>query len=189
MIDATRFKSGMRQLAGHVCLITAADGSGQRHGLTATAVCSVSAEPPLLLCCVNRSSGSHAAIEAAGAFAVNVLAAPDQPLAQRFASAIAPEARFAQGDWQAGASGSPLLRSALAAFDCRLVQAVEAGSHSVFIGQVLGLSLHPGVMSGPGALTDAAPDTATAPAGADGAALAPLLYAQGLFGRFEPQPT
>ncbi len=135
-IDAESFKAGMRHLAGHVCLVTTLAGDGRRAGITATAVCSVSADPPTLLFCVNRNSGSYPILRAAGVFAVNVLATEDRALAMRFAGPLGGEARFEVGDWIRLHTGAPVLASALASFDCHLTQAVEVGTHDIFFGEI-----------------------------------------------------
>jgi flavin reductase (DIM6/NTAB) family NADH-FMN oxidoreductase RutF len=117
-----------------VCLITTANTIGERAGLTATAVCSVSAEPPTVLICVNRQNSSHAAIRNSGVFAVNVLAVEDQALANRFASLIVGEERFREGMWTNLETGSPVLESALLCLDCRIAQAVDVGTHGILFG-------------------------------------------------------
>ncbi|GAB2180906.1 flavin reductase family protein [Denitratisoma sp. agr-D3] len=144
MIDPTLFKTGMRQLTAAVTLVTTQTADGNRSGLTATAVCSVSAEPPILLVCVNRASGSYAAIREAGRFAVNVLAAEDIDLSNRFASAVSGDERFHHGEWDSLASGAPTLVNALANFDCTLLEVKDMGSHGVFFGQVEALRIRPG---------------------------------------------
>jgi flavin reductase (NADH)/flavin reductase len=136
-IDSAVFKAGMRRLAAAVCLITSVRSDGSRIGLTATAVSSVTADPPTLLCCINRGSASHAAIRAAGVFAVNVLALEDRILADRFASQQTDwEGRFQQGLWLQLQTGSPVLESALASFDCRIAQAVDVGTHGIIFGEI-----------------------------------------------------
>ncbi|RTL56535.1 MAG: flavin reductase [Rhodocyclaceae bacterium] len=144
MTDVESFKAGMRQLTAGVCLVTTQAADGSRSGLTATAVCSVSAEPPILLVCVNRDNGNYAAIRAAGRFAVNVLAAEDEDLSNRFASAVSGDERFHHGDWGTLASGVPVLASALASFDCTLLEVKDMGSHGVFFGQVEAVKVRSG---------------------------------------------
>lgn len=135
-IDTDGFKLAMRRLAGHVCLITTANADGTRSGLTATAVCSVSAEPPTLLICLNRQSATHAAIQASGVFAVNVLALDNRALADRFSSRVSSEEKFAQGVWSTQQTGAPILEGALASFDCRISQAVDIGTHGIMFGAI-----------------------------------------------------
>ncbi len=142
-IDLTTFKAGMRHLAGGVCVITTVGPRGQRAGLTATAVCSVSAAPPTLLVCVNRGTRSHAAIRAAGFFAVNVLGLHDQELAHRFAGTLPGEQRFAGAAWMQLTTGAPVLESALVSFDCRIAEAVEVGTHGIIFGAIQALHFGP----------------------------------------------
>ncbi|HEY3431347.1 MAG TPA: flavin reductase family protein [Rhodocyclaceae bacterium] len=136
MIDAASFKAGMRQLSAGVTLVTTQTADGKRSGLTATAVSSVSAEPPILLVCINQQNGSYAAIREAGRFAVNVLAAEDIDLSNRFASAVSGDERFEHGDWSTLSTGAPVLASALTSFDCTLLEMKDMGSHGVFFGRI-----------------------------------------------------
>jgi flavin reductase (NADH)/flavin reductase len=151
----------MRHLAAHVCLITTTDPGGVRLGLTATAVCSVSADPPTLLCCVNRQIPPFAAIRASGIFAVNVLGVNDLELAERFAGVIQGEARFETGAWSTLSTGAPVLESALAVFDCRVTLLEEVATHGILFGEIL-------------AVRSRSPNTEA------------LLYAHGAFGAFTP---
>lgn len=140
-IDVETFKAGMRQLTAGVCLITTQGADGQRSGLTATAVCSVSAEPPLLLVCINQKTGTYQAIRNAGRFAVNVLAKEQVDLSNRFASAVVGDERFHHGEWGSLATGAPVLAGALASFDCVLTQVSDMGSHGVFFGEIQAVAL------------------------------------------------
>ena len=139
-----RFIEGMRQMPSGVSLVTTLF-EGRRAGLTATAVCSVSADPPQLLVCVNRTASAHESIRAAGLFAVNVLAREQRYLADVFAGIDGRrgEARFAEGHWTTLVTGAPVLEDALAAFDCRVVQTIEAASHSIFLGLVEAVAVRP----------------------------------------------
>ncbi|MBL8832989.1 MAG: flavin reductase family protein [Rhodospirillales bacterium] len=137
-VAAADFKNAMRRLAAGVTIVATAGRKDGRCGLTATAVCSLSADPPQLLVCVNRDTAPNAAIARAGRFSVNVLATRHKALALRFAgvTGVQGDERFARGDWIAAATGAPVLADALAYFDCRLVDRVESGTHTVFIGEV-----------------------------------------------------
>ncbi|HSI40906.1 MAG TPA: flavin reductase family protein [Xanthobacteraceae bacterium] len=141
LAEAADFRTAMRELAAGVTLVTAEGAHGPR-GLTATAVCSVSAEPPTLLVCVNRASEGHAAIAAAGAFCVNVMAHEHRALAEHFAgrSGAHGAERFAHGAWRTLATGAPVLEDAIAAFDCRVVRTLDWGTHTVFLGAVAATS-------------------------------------------------
>lgn len=139
-VDADQFRIGMRCLAGAVNIITAVH-AGQRYGMTATAVCSATADPPTVLVCVNRHAATHAAIARSGAFCVNVLRAEDAGLANAFSGSQTGDARFRTREWTRVASGSPALAGALASFDCRVAQSLDHGTHTVFLGEVLGLAV------------------------------------------------
>lgn len=143
-MDAARFRSGMARMSG-ACTIITASHNGERTGLTATAVCSVSAEPPQLLVCVNRNVLAHQAISASQRLGVNVLEARHETLAKRFAGmvpGVVGEERFLEGDWTEGEHGAPVLRDALVSFECRVVKESISGTHSIFICEVIGVNIH-----------------------------------------------
>ena len=145
------FQSAMRYLAAGCSIIATADG-GERMGLTATAVCSVTAEPPRLLVCVNRDVRAHAGIMASGTLGVNVLSDAQESLAKRFAGMVKDvrgEDRFLDGVWTDGALGAPLLADALASFDCRVVEKVRASTHTIFICEVMNAQAASDPESGP----------------------------------------
>lgn len=144
-VDPALFKQGMRRLAAGVTII-ATDVGGARHGIVATAVSSVSADPPTLLVCVSETASAHAFIGQAGFFSVNVLHADDQALAEHFANPAKRAQRFDLGEWSRLTTGAPILLSALASFDCRLTQKARVGSHTVFFGQVEHLYLREGAV-------------------------------------------
>lgn len=131
------FKIAMRQVACSVAVITAR--SGQRvNGLTATAVCSVSTSPPVLLVCVNRGASAEAIIAESGSFAVNFLTEEQHRVARLFStSKLGAEERFAEGLWQAQVTGAPVLDGALASFDCLIENCVPSGTHNIYLGRVV----------------------------------------------------
>lgn len=138
-ISSDSFRAAMRRLASSVCIVTT------RHqdipaGLVATAVCSVSADPPMLLVCVNRSAQAHDAFIQAGSFCVNVLGSHQAQLADRFAKASGAE-RFASLAYDTLTTGAPALPDALIAFDCETANAVSGGTHTVFFGRIVDLRL------------------------------------------------
>ncbi|OQP87381.1 hypothetical protein BTR14_05435 [Rhizobium rhizosphaerae] len=133
------FRAGMRKLAGGVTIITSLDLDGRRCGLTATAVCSLSTDPPSLLACVNRESSVAAVVEASGVFAVNVLGLDHQGVAEVFAgrAGLAREERFGAGGlWHRRVTGAPVLGDAAVAFECRLAEVKPFGTHLILIGAV-----------------------------------------------------
>ena len=135
LTGAAQFKLGMRQLAGAVSIITSSR-DGRLFGMTATAVCSASADPPTVLVCVNQATTTHAAIEAAKVFCVNVLRHEDRELSSLFSGVQKGEGRFREERWTRLATGSPVLVNALVSFDCRVTNHLVHGTHTIFLGQV-----------------------------------------------------
>lgn len=133
------FLAGMRKVAGAVSVITTAGNDGERRGLTATAVCSLSVEPPSLIVCVNRKTRVAQFVPDSGIFAVNVLSHEQESIARAFAgqTGLAGNDRFAVGEWEAGTTGAPIVRGALTAFECQLERIVEHTTHIILIGRVV----------------------------------------------------
>jgi flavin reductase (DIM6/NTAB) family NADH-FMN oxidoreductase RutF len=145
-IDAAAFKKGMRHLAASVTLITTRHRE-LRGGLTATAVCSVSAEPPQILVCVNKTASAHDPIGEAGFFCVNILSPEHRKIAERFAGMddVEGDERFHDmGEWSMLSTGAPVLKGCPVSFDCRLVTKVAAGTHTIYIGEIVDLVLNAG---------------------------------------------
>ena len=134
------FKLAMRQVASSVAVITSRTGRA-RNGLTATAVCSVSAEPPTMLACVNRSASAETLIAESGSFAINFLTEEQHNIARLFSkSKLHPDERFAEGTWLSLVTGAPVLEGAAASFDCKVAECLEEGSHHVYIGRVVAVA-------------------------------------------------
>lgn len=137
MIETQEFRNGMAMLSGAVNVITTG-GSEGLAGFTATAVCSVTDQPPTLLVCMNRSSYAHPFFTANGVLCVNLLGGDQQGLSGLFADReVSMEERFQRAAWHALETGSPALDDALVSFDCRISQVHEVGSHSIFYCEVV----------------------------------------------------
>jgi flavin reductase len=136
-ISAEDFRFAMRRLAGGVSIISGAGPDGPL-GVTATAVTSLSAEPPSIVCCLNRSLELESAVKQTGRFGVNMLRADHHDLAQRFAGmhGVRGSAKFEQGNWTILPSDVPALFDSLVTFDCRVDDIVEVGTHSIFVGLI-----------------------------------------------------
>jgi flavin reductase (DIM6/NTAB) family NADH-FMN oxidoreductase RutF len=134
----TNFIAAMGAAATGVSVITT-EGLAGKFGLTVSAISSVSADPPMLLACVNRKSPAVAAIMQNGRFAVNLLGSNNQEVAEIFAGR--PRSGnpydFTRHDWEAGETGMPVLGDATATFECEIECSQDAGSHRVFIGRVI----------------------------------------------------
>jgi flavin reductase len=132
------YREAMARLGAAVTIVTT-DGPGGRRGFTASAVCSVTDDPPTLLVCVNRGNNSHDALVANGVLCVNTLTHAQQPLSPVFAGALDEDTqpgRFAHGHWTRLATGAPVLEDAAVTFDCRIAQRVEVGTHTVLFCEV-----------------------------------------------------
>jgi len=142
VVDSSLYRDAMSRYAGHVQIVTTAH-EGERRGVTITAACSVSDNPPMLLACVNASNPKNAIFQKSGRFALNTLAADQIDLANAFSGrdpALSSQERFAMGAWQELVTGAPVLKGALAAFDCRIVEARVMATHIVLIGEVMDIS-------------------------------------------------
>jgi len=156
-IDGATFRSVVGHLASGVTVITC-EVQGRSYGMTASSVTSLSADPPMMLVCVNRSAPTAAAIRAAGGFVVNVLRAGQEHVARQFARPS--ENKFEGMATAYGALSMPVLREALAHLECEVREHVDAGTHTIFLGRVV-----------------------DAVASSDGE---PLAYFRGSFGRLHP---
>lgn len=132
------FLDAMRLLAGAVTIVSAGEGAAAA-GLTATAVCSFSAEPARMLVCLNRAGRTFKALSDTGRFCVNILAADQQDLAMDFSGRTGRIGgdKFAGDDWDVHPDHAPRHRAALAAVRCHLHMMTVLGSHAVVIGDVI----------------------------------------------------
>jgi flavin reductase (DIM6/NTAB) family NADH-FMN oxidoreductase RutF len=133
LVDRERFRSVMGHFASGVTIISTRH-EGIDYGLTASAVSSLSLDPPMLLICVNNSANTRAAIEASGVFAVNILGENQSEVAQQFATSR-PD-KFTGLSISYGDLGVPLLDDALAMLECRVTEVVSGGTHSIFLAKV-----------------------------------------------------
>lgn len=154
-LDARRFRHVVGHLASGVTVVTTTD-EGVRYGMTVSSVTSLSADPPMMLACLNNSVPTADAVSRSGAYAVNVLGEAHGALAQKFA--VPSTDKFAGVDVHDGVLKLPLITEALAHLECEVVERVVGGTHTIFLGRVM---------------------AATARSGQ------PLTYFQGGFGRFE----
>ena len=137
LVDRQKFRDAMARLGAPVNIITT-DGPGGLRGFTASAVCSVTDDPPTLLVCLNRNSDSNAALKANLVLCVNALTSEHQHLSPIFAGMTDHDypARFATAEWSVLTTGATVLKGAGVSFDCRIVQITEVGTHSVFFCEV-----------------------------------------------------
>ena len=171
-IEPKDFKQALGRFASGVTVVTVRGEDGTDHGMTASAFSSVSLDPPLILVCIKNGNHTYELVEAAGSFAVNILAREQEALSNRFAGGIVgadgqwtpwPEDRdkFADlGIQRAETSGAALLDGAIAQLDCSLEAIQPGGDHGIFVGRIHGIRY------------------------ADADASAPLIYCRGRYGDF-----
>jgi flavin reductase (NADH)/flavin reductase len=137
-VAADLFKTGMRRLTGGVAVATARGGDGSPVGMTVTSVCSLTAEPPMLLLCANKTGSFASHVQRGTAFCVNLLSAADENVARACAGMVAPigERRFDDRNWRIGEDGTPILSTALARFHCVVSELIPASTHLLTIGCV-----------------------------------------------------
>jgi flavin reductase len=138
-VSSAAFREAMSRLAAAVNVVTT-DGPAGRAGFTASAVCSVTDEPPTLLVCINRNASAYSAFADNSVLCVNVLSADHQDVSNTFGGKTPMEERFAQANWTTRETGAPVLADALAHFECRISQRVTVGTHDVLFCEIVAMS-------------------------------------------------
>ena len=130
-------RQALRSLPTGVTIVTFRDEQGESSGMTASAVCSVSLEPPQVLACVNRASRTFTAIEAARRFGVSVLNEGQRAIAEFCARPAADKRLDARWlDRRLAGVGPPAIAGALCHLDCTVAASVDAATHAILVGQV-----------------------------------------------------
>lgn len=132
-ISAEQFRSALGRFASGVTVVTTAYNN-QPTGLTVSAFCSVSLDPPYILICVDKQSSANSVIQGANAFAVNILRHDQAELSNHFARRT--ENKFSSVKYVPGQLGMPLLQDTLGYLECSLAKQVDAGDHYIYVGQV-----------------------------------------------------
>lgn len=153
------FRQAMRRLTSTVTIITTTN-NGRPYGMTATAVTSLTLDPPSLMICVNQGANTHDAILRSGSFCVNLLRPSHQSLCCDFSGKKAGRERFETGHWSMPATQPPHLIDAQSSIFCNVHGTLPNGTHTVVIGHVTKVLVAERIM--------------------------PLLHQNGTYGRFEP---
>ena len=136
---ARDFRCALASFATGVTIVTALDAAGEPIGLTVSSFNSVSLDPPLILWSLSLNSPNVEAFEAASHYAINVLAADQRDLSDRFAART--NHRYAGLAWRPGRFGVPLIDGCCAWFECRNEARYPGGDHLIFVGHVEGFAL------------------------------------------------
>ena len=129
------FHAAMRHVAATVYAVTTGC-DGERYGIIATAVSSLSFDPPSLLVCINRLASLHDPIATADRFCINVLGVSHRAIADNFLKGGSGEERFGIGEW-IEEEGVPVLANAQSSFICRVAHRHAYGTHTIFIGELI----------------------------------------------------
>jgi flavin reductase (DIM6/NTAB) family NADH-FMN oxidoreductase RutF len=135
-------KQAMRRMAASVSIVSTTDRDGRGYAMTATAITSVSLDPPSLLVCVNERAGIYAAMEQGRPFCINILNETQRELAELCSRGPQTRDRFAVGEWAADTAGTPYLPHAQANIFCINDKSLCYASHTIFIGRVESVTTH-----------------------------------------------
>ncbi len=137
-VDSAAFKEAMGRFAAGVTVVTVTTDDGRQRGMTATAVCSLSKDPPMLLVCVGKNSSTDRLLQDAGGFAVSFLAEDQVPFSNRFAGwGDGPADDLSDLDAPTGpVSGAVWLPGSIAHVDCLTHRVVDGGDHNIYLGRI-----------------------------------------------------
>ena len=134
-VDPDLFRGTLSNWASGVTVVTSRRGEDVR-GMTASAFCSVSLDPPLVLVCVDKSAIFHDFVAKSGTFAINMLGREQEEISRACASRKVEESRRLEGvPYHEEATGSPVLDHAIGYLDCKVENAYEGGDHTIFVGR------------------------------------------------------
>ena len=142
-INKNEFFEALSQTLETVSIVTT-DGEFGRGGLTVTSMCSVSAEPPSVLVCINEKSSVCDMIRRNGVMCVNILREDQANISDIFSGKLNEDSedQFSIGEWVTASTGSPLLVNALISLDCRIQVELRHGTHFILIGNIEQLNLN-----------------------------------------------
>jgi flavin reductase (DIM6/NTAB) family NADH-FMN oxidoreductase RutF len=141
-VEKVEFRRALGHFAAGVTVVTARFDDGQIDGITVTAFTSLSLDPPLVLVCIDHRARIHAKLKTGGNFAVNMLRDDQELVSRRFASHD--EDRFHEIGYKPGLSGAPLITDAIATVECRIVDLLPGGDHTIVVGEVEATSVQEG---------------------------------------------
>ena len=142
-MDPQDKKIALRMIPYGLYVLTSRAPDGRVAAATVNWVTQTAFEPPLLVVGVKADSGAHAIIKETGAFALNILGKDQQSVAYAFFKSVEPEGQVIGGEpFRAGSTGAPVLERAPAYIECSLVDTIEKGDHSIFVGKVVNAGVH-----------------------------------------------
>lgn len=133
-VSSDDFRAALSRFPSGVTVVTTRDAAGKMHGLTVSAFCSVSLEPPLVLICIEKIAGSHYAFLESGVFAVSMLGVEQRELSERFAAQH--DEKLDGVEFIISELGVPLLAGCVGNLECRVKRSYDGGDHTIFVGEV-----------------------------------------------------
>jgi flavin reductase (DIM6/NTAB) family NADH-FMN oxidoreductase RutF len=133
-VEKADFRRALGHFAAGVSVVTARFDDGQIVGITVTAFSSLSLDPPQVLICIDRRARIHDRLQVGGPFAVNMLGENQEFVSRRFASSESDQ--FREIGYRSGTLGAPLIEGAIAAVECRIVETLQGGDHTIVVGAV-----------------------------------------------------
>lgn len=134
-VSNEQFRAAMSRFASGVTVITTRDSVGRAHGITVSAFCSLSAEPPLILACIHKETASHHAFIERQAFVVHVLAEHQRHVSEQFA--LPTENKFDGLPPLESLDGLPVIEGSLVTLECEMVETYDGGDHTILIGKIV----------------------------------------------------
>ena len=139
-----QFRAAMRRLAASVSIVVAKGDEGP-VGIAATSITSLTADPPAVLVCINRTTSLHALLVPTAPLSINLLARSQKDVSAAFGGGTPKQERFKVGYWIDGSNGLPQLEGAQANLDCVIDAMLAYGTHSIVIARVLSAKVSDGV--------------------------------------------
>ncbi|MGR8979948.1 MAG: flavin reductase family protein [Gammaproteobacteria bacterium] len=136
-ISGADFKKALQHWGSGVAVVATQSEKFGAQGMTVTAFCSLSVNPPQILVCINESADTGEGIKESGHFSVNVLKSDQDNISNQFAGGSSQQQRFENTTWEAGNSGMPILSESLMSLVCKVVDIIpSSGTHNIIIGEV-----------------------------------------------------
>ena len=133
-VSPDEFRSALGRFASGVTVVTTKAGDGSDQGMTVSAFCSVSLEPPLMLICIEKTASAYKALTNAAGFVVNILSASQEQIARRFS--IVDIDRFEGVGYSRSQNGFAVLDEVLGVIECNTFAMHDAGDHTIIVGEV-----------------------------------------------------
>jgi flavin reductase (DIM6/NTAB) family NADH-FMN oxidoreductase RutF len=133
-VSPDEFRAVLGRFPSGVTVVTTKGADGSDQGMTVSAFCSVSLEPPLILICIEKSASAYAALTSAQGFAINILSAKQEQIARRFA--IIDIDRFEGVGFTRSSNGYAVLDDVLGVIECRRFKVHDGGDHTIILGEV-----------------------------------------------------